>query len=208
MQKRITKGLLMGDGWITNSGKNPQLKCSMVSEAFLNFLDEVFGNISSGVRKKYIGEEGAKRSKEAGLNENAKKQNYSDLYTWYSRRHPQFKAFREKWYPEGSKVFPSDIELEPMSLKVWYCCDGHKGKTKDTEYMTISCANERKNKEKIEKYFETILESVFLRWNEAPREDGSVRCFFRLSKADSMKLFDYMGEPLPGFEYKWPEVEQ
>jgi len=35
-----------------------------------------------------------------------------------------FTTLRRKWYPDGRKVLPTDLELDPLSLAIWYCDDG------------------------------------------------------------------------------------
>lgn len=37
------------------------------------------------------------------------------------------------------------------------------------------------------------------------RKDGSIDCTAHFTVDQSEELWDYMGEPVPGFEYKWPE---
>lgn len=38
--------------------------------------------------------------------------------------HPIFTELRKKWYPNGIKIIPSDIELNPQILSIWYVDDG------------------------------------------------------------------------------------
>lgn len=37
---------------------------------------------------------------------------------------PLFTSLRDKWYPDGVKVVPRDLELDPLSLAIWYFDDG------------------------------------------------------------------------------------
>jgi hypothetical protein len=39
--------------------------------------------------------------------------------------HELFKGFRNKWYPEGKKIVPKDLQLTPLSLAIWYVDDGY-----------------------------------------------------------------------------------
>lgn len=41
-----------------------------------------------------------------------------------SRIHPIFKDFRERWYKNGRKIIPRDINLSPITIVNWYLSDG------------------------------------------------------------------------------------
>lgn len=46
----------------------------------------------------------------------------------------RWKELREKWYPDGKKVVPLDIQLDPIALAYWYMDDGSVNKrTKFTD---------------------------------------------------------------------------
>lgn len=38
--------------------------------------------------------------------------------------HACFTELRQKWYPDGIKIIPKDIELTPLTLAIWMCDDG------------------------------------------------------------------------------------
>jgi len=103
--------------------------------------------------------------------------------------HPQLEKFAS-WYSSGDKIFPDDINMNPTILKHWYVTDGNLNTGR---YPSIRATNESENGEKIESYFNgTPLNTSF--------SSGTLR--FPDSKD---KFFEYIGEPLPGFEYKWPD---
>lgn len=93
------------------------------------------------------------------------------------------------WYSSGQKVFPDNIQINETILKHWYVTDG----TLNTgRYPSIKVTNESENGEKIKSYFiDTPLNVSF--------SSGTLR--FPDSKDE---FFEYVGEPLPGFGYKWP----
>jgi hypothetical protein len=41
-----------------------------------------------------------------------------------TRSDPIFTALRKEWYPNGHKIVPSNIKLDPLSLAIWFCDDG------------------------------------------------------------------------------------
>lgn len=120
-----------------------------------------------------------------------------NLWYWSTTTHPKFNEF-DSWYRgEGrDKVFPESIDLTPTTLKHWYCCDGGIYNYHQTNnQIEITTKNEIKNKDKIERYFEEV--------GFEPRGWTGPKIVF--SVAESEKIYEYMGDPLPGFEYKWPE---
>jgi len=96
-----------------------------------------------------------------------------------------------EWYSSGKKIFPENIDLTPIVLKHWYVCDGGLGG--NGPYPMIAVTNEIDNKQKIECYFDSI--GIDIRWK-------THKLAVRAHDVDS--FFDYIGEPLPGFRYKWP----
>jgi len=200
-QIEITTGVLMGDGWINKNGKNKRLMVEMISPNYLEYLDNVFGCLSTGVSLEQTAAESVKMNKKNGFRPNAKEENYSDIFIWRTRSHPKFNQFRE-WYESGKKVWPEDIELTPTVLKHWYVGDGCY--EKDGRRISIGISNEIENTEKISKYFTDL--GLPEPSNYDIRENNySGYGIVYWTVEDSPKLWDYMGEPLPDFEYKWPE---
>lgn len=39
--------------------------------------------------------------------------------------HPIFTEFRNKWYPNGTKTIPHDLELNSLIVAIWFCDDGY-----------------------------------------------------------------------------------
>jgi len=120
-QYDIVVGLLMGDGNLRRNGKNPHIKIVMISPNYLEYLDEMFGCLGTGIRLTQTAAESAKRNRDSGFSPNAKEENYSDLYQWRTRSLPELHDFN--WYKTGKKVWPEDIELTPTVLKHLYCGD-------------------------------------------------------------------------------------
>jgi len=202
-QLEVTKGLLMGDGSINNSGKNYRLETIMVSQNYLKYLDNVFGCLGTGVSLYKTAAKNAKENRNSGFSSSAKEQNYSDLYQWRTRKHPRFNQFYD-WYSSGEKVWPKDIELTQTVLKHWYVGDGDYDNSGKNDYMRITMSNETENIGKVSQYFTNA--GLPKPSNYSIREnDYTGYCRAKWTVEDSYELWDYMGEPLPDFEYKWPE---
>jgi hypothetical protein len=203
-QLEVTTGLLMGDGSVCSGGQNFRLKVKMISQNYLKYLDKVFACLATGVSLSQTAAESAKENRDSGFSPNAKEENYSDLYHWYTRSHPKFNKFRE-WYSSGEKVWPENIELTPTVLKHWYVGDGSYHNSRSKQYISIGMSNEVENIKKVSKYFTNVDLPKPSNYSVYQRDNGGKDCIAEWRVEDSYKLFDYMGEPLPDFEYKWPE---
>jgi len=65
-------------------------------------------------------------------------------------------------------------------------------------------ANEIENTEKVGQMFENVGLPSPSNYNISERKDGSETCNAQFTVDQSKELWEYMGEPLPDFEYKWP----
>jgi len=202
----ITTGILMGDGSISRDSSNPRLVVQMTNKEYLEYLSTVFGIHSSSVNLRKTASEAAKRSRRRGFSEGACEKDYSDLYSLRTRRNPEFERYVD-WYGDDGKVWPRDIELSPTVLKHWYVCDGSLQKP-DSEMgyrLTIALSNERGNRQKVERMFDHSGIPVPCNWDERKRDSGRWDVNIYWTNEQSRELIEYMGDPLPGFEYKWPE---
>jgi hypothetical protein len=199
-QKDVVTGLLMGDGSLDSRDGNPILTVEMVNKEYLEELDRIFGVLSTGVKHKSSAEEEAKRALHSGFEATGDPSNYSDKYRLRTRSLPDLKEFN--WYTTGEKIWPSDIKLTQTVLKHWYAGDGSLNNNGSRFYLEIHCSNEIDNKDKIGSYFDDIGISID-RW----RDDnyGKRRGAVVFNKESAEKLLSYMGDPLPGFEYKWDQ---
>ena len=172
----------MGDGNIhIKDGRNPSLRINITEREYLEYLSKVFGSMSCNITSTELSDD-----------------NHSTVYSWRTRNNPNLSQF-EEWYSSGEKVFPEHLELTPTVLKHWYACDGNYNTSNNQRRIRISMLNEKNNTDKIESYFTTYCGVSRFHW------DGSEnRCDLVFTVDTTEKIFDYMGEPLPGFEYKWP----
>lgn len=200
-QKDIVRGLLMGDGYLQNHNKDRKccLKVEMITREYLEFVDDKFGILGTGVTLDKTAEENARKGRATGYRPDADKKDYSDVYLWTSRSIDELNDFSHWYTPK--KEFPADITLTPTVLKHWYCGDGHYH---NQSHIKLSIANERGNKQKINKYFSAVGLPIPSRYEDTELKNGGNRYSLHFTVADSQTIFEYMGKPLPGFEYKWP----
>ena len=202
-QREIVTGLLMGDGSLDRGNKNPRLYVCMISPSYLKHLDKQFGILGTGVSLKMAAAESAKEKIERGFSQSVDPENYSDVYHWNTRCHPELHEFN--WYGSGEKVWPNDITLTPTVLKHWFCGDGNWNNSGSNNHIRIGMSNEAENTDKVDSYFERADLPLPSNYDIYKYDDGRVDCNAEFTVDASTELWDYMGEPLPDFEYKWPK---
>lgn len=200
----IVTGLLMGDGCLAKRDtKNSYLTINMTNKTYLEYLDSEFGCLSTGVSLKNSSKEQADLAISGGLNPDAKENNYKNMYTLNTRKHPTLSNFNS-WYYSGKKEFPSDLDLTPKVLKHWYVCDGSY--ESETGRVSIAISNEIDRIDNIYDMFNRagLPEPDYNHSSDRKNRSGK-RCMIRFNKDSALELFEYMGETVDGFKYKFPQ---
>lgn len=186
----VITGLLMSDASATKNTeqRNTQINIEMINGKFLEYIREIFGSLATDV-KTYNRTKTKYKSDE---------EYEAELYKLRTRRLKNFNKYRNKWY-DDEKRYPLDsIELTPTVLKMWYVGDGDMStddRWNTKHYARITCLNEMDRQEKINNLFQNL--SFQPNWNDGPR--------FTFGLDGSKEFWDYIGDPVPGFEYKWPD---
>lgn len=175
-QHEVLTGLLMGDATCGKyQGDNPKGKISMIKESFIAWLADFFGPLVGSISKSEYTDGDGK------------------IWTVGFRSAPYLKEYVE-WYNSGQKRFPENLTLTPTIAKMWYVCDGGicKGEKKKWNRVQFSVSNEEDRGDYLcnlfkEHGFEPTLTHHTLRFN----------------RDESKRLLKWMGDPLPGFGYKW-----
>ena len=204
-QNEIISGVLMGDGCLNiKKNKKSRLVINMTNKEYLSYVSNKFGRFSNGISLARSASESFKQAVNSGFSPNAVKENYSNVYRLEIMSHPEFQHF-EKWYKTGKKVWPKNIDLTPTTLKHWYCGDGHFDNSGSNRFIEIEMSNESENTDKITNIFESSGLPEPSNYSICSRENDRVDCTAQFTVSQSNRLWKYMGNHLPGFEYKWPE---
>jgi hypothetical protein len=192
----VIVGTLLGDGTIhdPDSAKNVQFQVTNINLRFLEWLDGTLGPLSNGVTL-HRSSSRLRRQNENTAPARFRDGDYDirDQYVLRTVRHPRFQVFRE-WYAD-QKRFPGDLELTPNKLKLWYVCDGSllwgtRGHRRAQAWITAHNEKDRPS----------LLSELF---EETPCDptinDGRVM----FTSDDTERLLSFIGEPIPGFEYKF-----
>lgn len=191
-RRQIVTGTLLGDGYIMRN-KNPRLRLSMTNHVFLEWIDEQFGVLASGgVTTHRKAAERAKRDRQTGFNPKATAEGYSDTYEWHTRGLPELQEFAN-WYDSGVKVPPDSLSLTPLTLKLWYVCDGslEVGRLGQPR-LKIAATDFIKRGVNVSGWFQRV-----------GFDPTITKTHIQFGHEASEQLLKYMGKPIPGFRNKW-----
>lgn len=121
-QLDLITGKLLGDGWIEkvrteNRCINTSFGVEHCSEQFeyIKKNHKLLEPFSLPLRK---------RVRNNPFYENSNHKEKITSFTFKTKACPVFTNLRSKWYPDGSKIIPKDINLNWRTLAIWYCDDG------------------------------------------------------------------------------------
>lgn len=189
----LLKGMMLGDGGLDMDNKNAFFRIKMTNKTFLEWLDVELGWLTNGVTKAKTAVESAWSARES-FGGDTRPEDVLDIWRLNTRAHPQFNEFAE-WYSTGEIVFPWNLTLSPEALKMWYVSDwclGHGNRDNRKTCVRFTSRNEQDRPESIV----NSLESLDFTVNHSGKD-------FALSVEDTEDFFEYIGDPVPGFEYKW-----
>jgi hypothetical protein len=178
--EQILTGLLLGDGHCEKyKDISARFSIPMTNKEFLKWVNRNLDWLSLGVKE--FREAGERKM--FGTTADCK-----EMWSVRTPRHKGLRSFRDNWYVDKwEKRFPEGLELTPLVAKVWYCCDGSIGGNADRICFVSTAQSDRKE------YFSKLF----------PYEIYQRNGLIILSTEDSFDMLDWMGKPLPGFEYKW-----
>jgi len=111
-------------------------------------------------------------------------------YRLSSKNHPKF-SFFSSWYNGSQKVWP-EMYISKNCLKNLYVTDGNIDRHRKSPVIRISAANQSDSYENFINSFSNI---------DIPKPSYSEPNFY-WSVDDTERFFEYIGDPIPGFEYK------
>ena len=195
--KRILKGVLMGDSWIPSSYRNnPQMILDMCNKDFLTHFQKKLGWLCSSVNMIRTAEKSAENNRRQGFRPNANSKDYSNVYRLTTITHPWFRNIRDNWYIGSNKNIPVEkISPSPKLLKMWYVSDGgylKRDKRNPYAYFRLDSHSHKA------KHFSKLLTRVGVKNNI--RDNGNV---IAITTDSTEKFLNYIGDPEIGFEYKW-----
>ena len=122
LQKSVIIGCILGDGYLRRLPNRRdaflEINHSFKAKEYVDWKYSVLRNICVSAPKK----------RQVDKNRIA--------YRFFTRQHPEITELYEKFYVKGKKTIPSNIELNPVILAVWFMDDGSKTKKGDVYLNT------------------------------------------------------------------------
>ena len=186
-QHELITGLMLGDGNFDNN--NSTFRIYMANKTFIKWLWDEMGYITTST----VGHQ----TDINGFSEGYGKDQYK------VNTHPTPELFEYgMWYDTGEKLYPNDLQLTPLILKLWYVSDGGINHKFENQTSNIYISKEL-GTNKIENLLHQMFSELGWQFNRYEYENGADKMLFNIE--DSREMWNYMGDPLPGFEYKWPD---
>jgi hypothetical protein len=190
--KDMLVGLLMGDGYIGESGSSNYFTLTMKNKRFLDWLDSELGVISTGVNKFKSGDKIKSDAEESGFIPSDSDYEFNDQYRMWTVCHPHFSELRN-WYASGDMVVPESVKINNTVAKYWYISDGGLQIRDDCKpRCQITMKNMKGYKGRI---LSELEKSGF---NPTFTTDRIV-----FSVEETTDFLTWIGEPVVGFENKW-----
>lgn len=185
-QSQIIDGLLIGDGYIP---RNQDLLYFGQRQTNREYVEFIAGQL--GVPVERVKDRTRQPDKRTG-----KVYACSELRTLSN---PVFAAFRKRWYRDGKKVVPGDLNVSPEFLLHWFLCDGSCSVNRSGAHMMF-CTDAFTSSEV--EYLKSLLESIGI-------ESSLMRTNrIRVHQKSVERLYAYIGEcPVECMKYKWIPVD-
>lgn len=192
--QELIEGHLLGDGCIDSKGHAFRLGTNIQAYARklqneLNMLADKKNKLTYHPPAKKIWKTGEFTSKES--------------WTSVCCCKPIFWKQRERWYPDGEKVVPGDLQLTPTIINRWYIDDGYLTVVPNRSITTVSLCTDSFSDEHIDFLRDAIGSAIGI-------DTGTCiihRKFRRIviyTKARVEKFLDYIGSPpVTEYSYKW-----
>lgn len=120
----------------------------------------------------------------------------STSYNYCSKAYPELKSLCNKWYSDGKKIVPKDIELTPLTCRQWFIGDGNLGQCNKNPYIRLAtCGFSISDVE----WLVTQLNQLGFK---VTRQSSYNRIY--ISTKSTPNFINYIGKcPVKCYQYKW-----
>ncbi|MHA2331474.1 MAG: hypothetical protein ACXAEU_05560 [Candidatus Hodarchaeales archaeon] len=185
--KQFLTGSLLGDGFLSNYAISSSYTLDSKYREYAMHIRSFFRSSGYGTRIRYVKVKHPTKNK------------LLPAYRLYVEATSQLLEYRKKWYPDGTKHIPKDVQLTPITCLYWYVEDGTLATYKKRVSfiaMSTECFLEEENLHLVES-LEKILDVDGIKINK--------RNNIYLNKCAAKKFLKYMGgkSPVKCFNYKF-----
>jgi len=181
-------GELLGDGYLHKISRHSAL--FQYGSQYLEYIEYVRDTLKS------FGIEQAGK-----INEHKHKKFKTINYQYASLAYPELLPIRKKWYPEGKKIVPKDIELTPLVCRQWYIGDGSLISSNDNNGHMLLCTCGFTISD-IDWLVKKLRYMGF--WANRLKSNNTIRIKSRNANKTVRDFLNYIGEcPVECYKYKW-----
>lgn len=182
LQECLT-GWMLGDGSIHFTGKQAYFCIVSKHEEYVDHIKKLFENEGFKCRKYH----------------NMDKKYKTWHYRLFTNSTLYLSELYSKWYKNGKKIVPSDIDINKNSIKYWIIDDGTRDKNKG--YLRFcTCAFSIEECEFLSSKLNNILSDSGASWVIEKQKYPRIY----MPRIFAEKLFDILDKcPISCFEYKW-----
>ena len=177
-------GELLGDGCIySHSSYSATIHYGSSKEEYIKYVSKTLNSF------------GIKQSGKINKFHNKKWDCY--YYCYQSKRYAELLSIREKWYSDGKKIVPGDVNLTSLVCRQWYIGDGCLSSPKN-ENPSISLSTCGFTIPNVEWLKEELIKLKF-KVTRHPSDNT-----LRISTKSVKDFLDYIGPcPVKCYQYKW-----
>ncbi len=189
-QYEIIKGIVLGDGWVNWQQETPSVEVSLTNRDALEWIDEKLSTYSNGVKSGVSAASRAENNRRSGFHPDASEEAYDDTWNLTTLSMESLQPIAN-WYSAGEKRIPETVDITSESLRMWYICDGTIRWSGQNSYIVITTS-------KYSFGSDDVIDSVLDNYPGSHKVLSDAIRFM-----EPKNFFEYIGEPIPGFEYKW-----
>jgi len=127
-------------------------------------------------------------------------------YSWYTKTNPSLTEIYDRWYPDGIKIVPRDLELTPLVCLHWYIGDGCLETNHKTKQQYIELHTQGFNESNIDLLVQKLNDLGFIARKAKAKLNklGHMTYKITISSKSMTKFLKYIGKcPVESYEYKW-----
>jgi hypothetical protein len=181
-QREIIDGLMLGDGNLSigKKAKNPRLRINRSYKDFeyAKWINHEFADYCSDNSLKI-----------SNVYDDRYKKNYKRI-AFTSLRSKDFLESYERWYINGIKCIPKDLDLSPLTMAIWFADDGYIGQrfkngiTSGFEISFSTCSfSQKENEFLLNKINQIYGKGLRVYYKDNPKLKGSTRIASRIIKS-------------------------
>lgn len=200
--KNYIDGLLLSDGYIAKKSKWSARFDQGFSFKFMNWAKKIKKDfLNYGIESNII------KAKTKGniikkTGQYLKPIQYVYLFTKF---YEEFLIFKKRWYPNGKKQIPKNLEFSPQMMANWYMGDGYYDSNKGRSAFSVHCYDN----DEVKFLSDNLNRILNIQPKIYPHRNQDNQLILKLSRKDSKIFLNYIKPyKVKCFDYKWGNIDE